>query len=111
MWVIRASASEKSQPKCVDTNPKIQIAPEEIYAGSYARASINPYAYAPTKLNPEIKAGVAIGLNNVQRLGDGEPFGRPNKPEDDFTEVEASDFGNDPDVAGAKAAKDDMFAQ
>jgi hypothetical protein len=39
---------------------------EEFYAGCYARASVNPFV--PKKW----KKTMAIGLNNVQKLGDGE---------------------------------------
>lgn len=56
-----------------------RIDPEEIYSGAYVRASLSCFAY-----NFEGKKGLSFGLNNLQFVKDGEPFGAVSTPEDDF---------------------------
>ncbi|NMC34274.1 MAG: DUF2815 family protein, partial [Veillonellaceae bacterium] len=36
--------------------------------------------------------GIACGLNNIQKLRDGEPLGGRSRPEDDFSDQEDEDF-------------------
>lgn len=57
------------------------------YAGCYARAKVNAYAY-----DNKGNKGVAFGLRNVQKLRDGESLGGGfSRPEDDFDAVETGD--------------------
>jgi hypothetical protein len=49
---------------------------DELYAGCYARASVNPFV--PKKWRKTL----AIGLNNVQKLGDGERLDSFSSAED-----------------------------
>lgn len=42
----------------------------EVYSGVYGRASINFYAF-----NSNGNKGIACGLNNLQKIRDGEPLG------------------------------------
>ena len=51
---------------------------EEFYSGCYGRASINFYAF-----NVSSK-GIACGLNNLQKLADGEMLAGGSSAEDDF---------------------------
>ncbi len=53
----------------------------EIYSGIYARFSINFYAF-----NTNGNKGIACGLNNVQKLADGEALGGKSRAEDDFND-------------------------
>jgi hypothetical protein len=53
----------------------------QIYSGVYGRASINFYAF-----NTNGNKGIACGLNNVQKLRDGEPLGGKSRAEDDFND-------------------------
>ena len=55
-------------------------------AGVYGRASINFYAF-----NSNGNKGIACGLNNLQKVRDGEPLGGKSRPEDDFAD-EDEDF-------------------
>lgn len=55
----------------------------EVYSGCYARVSLNLYAF-----NVDGNKGIAAGLNNVQKLGEGEPLSGRSRAEDDFTAVE-----------------------
>lgn len=59
----------------------------EIYSGVYARASINLYAF-----NSNGNRGIACGLNNIQKLRDGDPLGGKSRAEDDFATSEDDDF-------------------
>jgi len=54
----------------------------EVYSGCYGRASVNffPYSHKGNR-------GVACGLNNVQKLADGESLGGRSRAEDDFDAV------------------------
>lgn len=58
------------QPGIVDENLKDIIDPKQFYSGCYARAEINAYAY-----DKKGNKGVAFGLNNIQKLEDGERLG------------------------------------
>lgn len=59
----------------------------EIYSGIYGRASINFYAF-----NTNGNRGIACGLNNIQKLRDGEPLGGKSRAEDDFADDDDDDF-------------------
>lgn len=106
-WLITASRGKKSgRPKIVDNNMQEILEEGDLYAGCYARMSIHAFAYAPTKENPQIKYGVSFGLNNVQKLAEGEPLGgMSSRPEDDFEPV----AGMDSPVQAKKSDGSEMF--
>lgn len=81
--VVFASASSKNKPKVVDKNMDIILDESAFYPGCYARASISVYAW-----EWKGKKGVSFGLINLQKMGEGEPFGFSSKPEDDFDAIE-----------------------
>jgi len=58
------------QPGIIDKDREEIIDQDEIYSGMFGRASINFYAY---EFNGN--KGVSAGLNNVQKLADGERLG------------------------------------
>lgn len=74
---INIKAQQK--PGVVDQNVQPIIEPREFYAGCYAIASVRPYFY-----DQKGNKGVAFGLNNIQKVRDGEPLGGVSRPEDDF---------------------------
>lgn len=76
MYFINASALRK--PGIVDINLNPIIDKEEVYSGCYGRVSINFYAF-----NVQQK-GIAAGLNNVQKLADGERLAGGASAEEDF---------------------------
>lgn len=81
-WFINASSKRK--PQIVDASVQPILDAAEIYSGMYGRVSINFYAY-----NQAGNRGVAAGLNNVQKVGDGEPLGgAAARAEDEFSAVE-----------------------
>ena len=82
---IFVSASSKMAPGVVDRNRNPIDTDTEFYAGCYAHATVTAYAY-----NQKGNAGVAFGLQNVQKLRDGEPFSGRSKAEDDFEDLGGS---------------------
>ena len=67
-WVLRASS--KTQPQVVDRNCQAILDSTEVYSGCYGRASLNFYPFVV----PSNK-GVTAGLQNVQKLAEGEALG------------------------------------
>jgi len=104
-WIVNAMSMRK--PQIVDHNVQDILDQNEFYSGCYARASVNAFTYAPDKANPQKKYGVGIGLNNVQKLGDGERFAGGTNAKDDFAAVEST---NPPAGAEAADSEGDMFA-
>ena len=77
--------AEKGKPCVVDASVQEIIEPQHVYAGMYARASVRPYYY-----NQKGNQGVSFGLNNVQKLEDGDPLGGgKTRAQDDFEAVAA----------------------
>jgi hypothetical protein len=83
---IFVAASSKQKPGIVDANVQPIISEEDFYAGCYARATVTCYAYSQMGNN-----GVAFGLQNVQKLRDGNPFSGKSKAEDDFEAVDSGE--------------------
>ncbi len=82
------NANSSTAPGIVDTNKQEIIERSEVYSGVYGRASINFYAF-----NSNGNKGIACGLNNLQKIRDGEPLGGKSRAEDDF----ADDVNDDED--------------
>ena len=61
----------------------------EVYSGVYGRASITFYAF-----NSSGNKGIACGLNNLQKIRDGEPLGGKASAESDFASDDDEDFLN-----------------
>lgn len=76
-YFLNASTSRK--PAIVNRALDPIMDRDEFYSGCYGRASINFYAY-----NSNGNKGIAAGLNNLQKLSDGEPLAGGSTPEDDF---------------------------
>lgn len=76
------SATSKLKPGVVDSQVQPILEPSEFYGGCYARATITAYAYDVSG-----NKGVALGLRNIQKLEDGEPFSGGSKPEQDFDAI------------------------
>lgn len=73
------NANSASAPGIVDADRQPIIDRSEVYSGVYGRASINFYAF-----NSNGNKGIACGLNNLQKIKDGEPLGGKSRAEDDF---------------------------
>ena len=84
-WFVNANSS--TAPGIVDADRQPIFEHSEVYSGVYGRASINFYAF-----NSNGNRGIACGLNNLQKIRDGEPLGGKTRAEDDFATEEEDDF-------------------
>lgn len=82
------NANSTAKPGVVDADCQTILDTSELYSGIYGRASINFYAF-----NTNGNKGIACGLNNLQKIRDGEPLGGHSRAEDDFADEE-DDFLN-----------------
>ena len=81
------NANSSTAPGVVDADRQPIIERSEVYSGVYGRASINLYAF-----NSNGNKGIACGLNNLQKIKDGEPLGGKSRAEDDFATEEDEGF-------------------
>ena len=79
---IFITASGKQRPGVVDANGADILQETDIYSGCYGRLALRAYTY-----DNKGNVGVAFGLQNVQKLADGEPLGGRSRPSDDFEPV------------------------
>ena len=77
------NANSTTAPGIVDADRQPIIDTSEVYSGVYGRASINFYAF-----NSNGNKGIACGLNNLQKISNGEPLGGRSRAEDDFADEE-----------------------
>lgn len=80
------SAKTDRKPGIVDANLDEIISRDEFYSGCYGRASVN---FFPFDVNGS--KGIAVGLQNLQKLEDGERLGGGSSA--------AEDFGDDDDLS------------
>jgi hypothetical protein len=73
------NANSKIRPGIVDKDLQPIMDQDEFYSGCYGRASVNFYAF-----NTNGNKGVAAGLNNLQKLKDGERLSGGASAADDF---------------------------
>ncbi len=81
------NANSSTAPGIVDAARQPIIDRSEVYSGVYGRASINFYAF-----NSNGNKGIACGLNNLQKIRDGEPLGGKSSAENDFDTEDDDDF-------------------
>lgn len=81
------NANSSTAPGIVDADCNPILERSEVYSGVYGRASINFYAF-----NSNGNKGIACGLNNLQKIRDGEPLGSKSRAEDDFDTEDDDDF-------------------
>lgn len=80
MMFLNANSTQK--PGIVDKDLNEILDPDEVYSGCYGRVSINFYPF-----NVNGNRGVGVGLNNVQKLSEGERLGDARaSAEDDFND-------------------------
>ena len=88
MWFVNANSN--TAPGVVDVNRQPIIDTSEIYSGVYARVSLSFYAF-----NSNGNKGIACGLQNLQKVKDGEPLGGRTRAEDDFNDEFATNDEED----------------
>lgn len=96
---IYINCNSGQQPGVVDRRVQPIVNPNEIYPGCIVIASVRAFTY-DTRGNK----GVSFGLNNVQKVADGEPIGGRARPEDDFKPL-----GGDDPMFGGGGSTDDIF--
>jgi hypothetical protein len=74
------NASSKQRPGVVDAGVQPILDAGELVSGDYGRVSLNFYGY-----NQQGNRGVGAGLQNIQKLADGEPLSGRSRAEDDFS--------------------------
>lgn len=85
------TARSNQRPGVIDRKKDDIIDETEFYAGCYARATLRAYTYDQSG-----NRGVSFGLQNLQKLRDGERLGGRTAAQDDFSAVEGGDdpFGD-----------------
>jgi len=85
-----ANLSSKMQPGLIDKDRHPIISADDFYPGCYARATVTAYSY------DNKGKGVAMGLQNLQKVADGERLDSRTDAADDFDEVDDDRWGDDP---------------
>lgn len=87
-WFLNANSN--TAPGVVDASREPIYDTSEIYSGVYARVSLSFYAF-----NSNGNRGIACGLQNIQKVRDGDSLGGKAKAEDDFDDDFTADNGED----------------
>lgn len=83
-WVITASSSQTRKPQVVGIdNINVELAPQDIYSGMYARVTVNFFAF-----DSHGNKGVGCGLGNVLKTRDGEPLSGGASASSDFADLQ-----------------------
>lgn len=96
VYFTMANSKRRPQIVKIDGSPINAENAEEFYAGCWARASVNPYAF------DNIGKGLAIGLSHIKKLKDDTSF-------EGFTTAE-DDFGSEPEEGFDTGGIDDDFS-
>lgn len=85
------AAKSKTKPGVIDRakNP-ITEESDQFYSGCYGHVTVNFYAYSDG-------AGIAVGLNNIMKIKDGERFAGGASAEEDFKDIDLDDDDLDDD--------------
>lgn len=80
---VYVRAASEFKPGVINGAKQEIMNPQEAYGGAYYRCQVHAYWY-------DVKGnkGVTFGLDNVQLVRDGEPFGGRQKAEDAFDAIE-----------------------
>ena len=81
------NATSKLKPGIVDKSLKEIVDSTKVYSGCYGRVSLNFYAF-----NQGGNKGIGCGLQNLQKLAEGEPLSTRATAEEDFEDVDNIDF-------------------
>lgn len=87
------NVSTTRKPDCIDEDGQPLFEPERCYSGMFGRASLSIYAY-----DQKGNKGISFGLNNFQKLGDGEPLDGRTSAASDFGYVSQEDSQVDLDA-------------
>lgn len=85
-WVF--TASSRQRPRVVDVNLQDILDSTQIYSGMYANIGVTFFGY-----NAPQNKGIGVGLENVQKISDGEPLGGTRASvDDDFAPLAQAGF-------------------
>ena len=84
MWFVNANSDRA--PGIVDLACHPILDRSEVYSGCYCRVSLTFYAF-----NSNGNRGIACGLNNLQKVRDGERLGGPVSAEREFAGLDDGD--------------------
>lgn len=101
IYFSMANSKRRPQIRNINGDPITAENSEEFYAGCWARASVNPYAFN------NIGKGLAIGLGNLQKIRDDESFEGFTSADDDFGGEDFGDGGSEDDDFGAGGGDED----
>jgi hypothetical protein len=87
-FVVNCNSRQK--PGIVDKDRNTILDQSEVYSGCYARVSINFYPYDTSG-----NKGIGCGLNNIQKIKDGESLSGRSRAEEDFDRYEDNDAEDD----------------
>lgn len=85
------NAKSNNKPGIVDVNLNPILDKDEVYSGCYGRVSLSFFPYAVSG-----SSGIGVGLNNIQKVADGEPLSGRANAEDDFSDG----FDDEDDLLG-----------
>ena len=85
-WFLNATSD--IAPGIVGADRQEILDRSEVFSGVYGRASVSMYAF-----NVQGNRGIACGLNNLQKIADGEPLGGRVRAEDDFATDDEDEDG------------------
>jgi hypothetical protein len=77
------NANSNTKPGIVNKSVQAITDQSQFYSGCYGRASLVFYAY-----NAEVNQGIACGLQNLQKLEEGDLLSGHSSPEEDFGAME-----------------------
>ena len=83
-WFLNANSDRA--PGIVDAHAQPILDRGEVYSGCYGRVSLSFFAF-----NTNGNRGIACGLNNIQKLRDGEPLGGHMSAEQEFAGLDDED--------------------
>lgn len=83
---VFCSFSSKMKPGVVDLNLQPLESAEEFYPGCLARVTLTAYAY------DNVGKGVAFGLQNIQKIADGERLDSRTNADEDFANAPEANF-------------------
>jgi hypothetical protein len=85
-WFL--TAWSKNKPGMVDQANRPILSESQLYSGCYVYADLNAFAY-----DQQGSKGVAFGLNNIQKVADGERLDGRRDPTQVFKPIEGYDAG------------------
>lgn len=89
------------RPSILGPDNASPVDPADFYPGCFARASVNPFASVQWK-------SISIGMNHLQKLGEGERLDGSTSAEDDFGS-DANEYSADADLGvGGEGGEDDF---